>query len=172
MLHEAVKSNASEALVMALLDTRRPNEAKELDEVRGHWAPTPLILAAARFSSRRLLLPVSVPHTRLIVRTLIMCVLHGCLAQSGWLPLHYAAASKASGAVVRLLLDAHFEGAKKQAGVHKVGNLPLHYAVMNQAPAMAVRALLKAHPEGAKEKGDVCGPFSNPPHPRAARHTY
>ena len=56
---------------MALIDTR-PNEAKELDEVRGHWAPTPLILAAARFSSRRLLLPVSVPHTRLIVRTLIM----------------------------------------------------------------------------------------------------
>ena len=62
-----MKSNASEALVMALIDTR-PNEAKELDEVRGHWAPTPLILAAARFSSRRLLLPVSVPHTRLIVR--------------------------------------------------------------------------------------------------------
>ena len=56
---------------MALIDTR-PNEAKEPDEVRGHWAPTPLILAAARFSSRRLLLPVSVPHTRLIVRTLIM----------------------------------------------------------------------------------------------------
>ena len=80
---------------------------------------------------------------------------------------------------MRLLLGAHFEGAKKtaselppEAGVHKVSYLPLHYAVMNQAPAMAVRALLKAHPEGAKEKGDVCGPFSNPPHPRAARHTY
>ena len=39
---------------MALIDTR-PNEAKELDEVRGHWAPTPLILAAARFPSHRLL---------------------------------------------------------------------------------------------------------------------
>ena len=33
-LHYAVKNNASEAVVMGLLETR-PNEAKRLDEVRG-----------------------------------------------------------------------------------------------------------------------------------------
>ena len=67
---------------------------------------------------------------------------------------------------MRLLLGAHYEGAKKtapavpsEAGVHKVGNLPLHHAVVKRASEAVVKALLNAHPEGAKEKGDVRGPF-------------
>ena len=53
-LHDAVKNNASEALVMALLGTR-PNEAKRLDGVR--------LLGAHPSHTRRHALPFAPPST-------------------------------------------------------------------------------------------------------------
>ena len=83
-LHNAVKNNASEAVLVGLLGTR-PNEAKRLDKVRGRWVSNPLILAAARFLSRRLLCSLSVSTTCSFARSYMLttCVL--------WLPLPCAA---------------------------------------------------------------------------------
>lgn len=69
-LHNAVKNNASEAVLVGLLGTR-PNEAKRLDKVRGRWVSNPLILAAARFPSRRLLYSLSVSATCSFARSYV-----------------------------------------------------------------------------------------------------
>ena len=69
-LHNAVKNNASEAVLVGLLGTR-PDEAKRLDEVRGRWMSNPLILAAARFLSRRLLYSLSVSTTCSFARSYV-----------------------------------------------------------------------------------------------------
>jgi hypothetical protein len=58
---------------MGLLETR-PNEAKRLDEVRGRWVPTPLILAASCFPSHRLL--YSLCQRRMHMHMLTCYMLH------------------------------------------------------------------------------------------------
>ena len=76
-----MKNNKSEAVVMGLLETR-PNEAKRLDEVRGRWVPTPLILAASCFPSHRLLYSLCQRH--MFVRTLTTCILLLHLPCAAW----------------------------------------------------------------------------------------
>ena len=82
-LHDAVKNNASEALVMALLGTR-PNEAKKLDEVRGRWCPAPLSYSPPRAPRRAVFYSPPAPHTRSLILTLIMRPLRLPLPCTAW----------------------------------------------------------------------------------------
>ena len=108
----------------------------------------------------------------------------GEACEEGWwgLPLHYAALRGAPVEVVRALMDAYPEGARKTddegclplhfaATVEVVralldanpegagmadedGRLPLHVAAARRAPVEVIRALLDAYPEGARKTDD------------------
>ena len=106
------------------------------------------------------------------------------------LPLHFAAAVKASDAVVAALLEAHPGAAKDKDGVTcrahnslrcvaplmcvyarslarrraaQDGRLPLHHAARQKASEAVVATLLAAHPGAAKEKDKVLSPRPHNP---------
>ena len=65
----------------------------------------------------------------------------------GRLPLHYAAYSKPSVNVIKLLLR-HFPGAVKE--IDDDGRLPLHLAVIRNAPKQSMQAIIDAYPRALK----------------------
>jgi len=73
----------------------------------------------------------------------------------GRLPLHYAAWTGASDAVVRALLAAHPDGAKEK---DCTGRLPLNFALENKASDSVVQALLAVYPLDALYADD---PFAS-----------
>jgi len=73
-------------------------------------------------------------------------------AQSGWLPLHYAAVHKASIEVVKKIIECYPEAVKAKDNYNTT---PLHYAVANGAPDEVVQVLFKAFPEAAEVKTEA-----------------
>lgn len=67
----------------------------------------------------------------------------------GRLPLHYAAYSKPSVNVIKLLLRHHPAAAKE---LDDDGRLPLHLAVIRNAPKQSIQAIIDAYPEALKSR--------------------
>ena len=63
-------------------------------------------------------------------------------------PLHFAAACRASPAVVRALIAAHPEAAKLRG---KMGRLPLSLALLCEAPPAAIEAIVEAFPAAVRD---------------------
>lgn len=133
LLHR--NNNAADQQILELINVA---SAKTKEEISGNL---PLHYAVANQASEA------------VVKTLLEVHPDGAKVKgyNGCLPLHYAAAIRASSseAVARSLLTAHPEGAKER---DDDGCLPLHYAAWKEASEAVVRALLEAHPDGAKEK--------------------
>ena len=75
----------------------------------------------------------------------VMC----CCVQEGCLPLHLAAESNKSEAVIKALLDAYPDAIKEKAH-HRY--LPLHLAAASSESEAVIKVLLNAYPGAAKER--------------------
>ena len=141
--HATVNQTSSDAVVRALLDAYSEG-GEEKDTVRV-WPRD------ARSSPHSRLVLASIPPSMAAawraVTVLAICWLAGlcwlalpprptvafCRVQDGNLPLHHAAKHKASEAVVRVLLDAHPNGATESNKVH-LGDAPPSHPCHRFAP--------------------------------------
>jgi len=70
----------------------------------------------------------------------------------GWLPIHYACASKASLDFVRVLVTPYPESVRVRVS-RKGGWLPIHYAFNNGVPLEVLNLLTEAYPESLELRG-------------------
>ena len=158
-LYLAALHNNSEAVIKALLDAY-PDAAKKK-------AKEAYCVRCGR--KRRVFCPLFSHSSR-------VC----CRVQDGKLPLHFAAQSNESEAVIKALLDAYPDAVKEKDKVRcgrgrrvfcpllslltcvccrvQDGYLPLHLAAYHNESEAVIKALLDAYPDAAKEKAKVrCG---------------
>ena len=143
-LHQALAKQVSLEIISILLE-RFPEAIHMHDNDSHRWKP--LHMAAAWASKDEAV------FEKIFDKAPEVCM--ECDGE-GRLPLHVAAASRASVHIVANLLKVHADGAGRRT---RGGRLPLHFACEFRAPLESIKLILDAYPAGAQESSGLRSPL-------------